>query len=86
MRVEDDDLAARGSASTRSSLRRATVQPARAREALHVVEPLRLARRDDQQRVGHRGADALERFEHRVLFALQRAGGDHDRAIGATRK
>jgi hypothetical protein len=53
------------------------------RQPLDLVELRRLARRDDQQRLRHRRADALEGFEDRAFLSLPRAGGNHDGAIGS---
>ena len=72
---------ARGSASTAQlACGGRRVSPPRA-PALGLGEALGLARRDDEQRVRHARADALERREHRRLFALQRAGRDEHRPV-----
>ena len=79
--VSRTTTSSRGSASTRSSLRRATFQP-----------PRRASRSTSSNRSGLRGAmissalparraDALKRFEDRLLFAFQRAGGDDHRTV-----
>ena len=57
------------------------VPPGAPREFLHVVEPLRLSRRNDQQRIGHRGANALKRFEHRLFLAADGTGRDQNGTI-----
>src|SRR6266545_3314797 len=51
-----------------------------ATEALDLVEPFGMARGDDQQRVGTRGPDAIERANDRLLFAFRRAARDDHRA------
>ena len=79
--VENDDVVAR--LGVHAQLAAAGDVPAGpAREPLDLVEPLGLARRDDEQRLRHRGADALEGLEHGVFLAFQRAGRDDDGAIG----
>ena len=82
MRVEDHDLLPRLGIDAQLAAPGDRVARG-AREPLGFVEPLRLARRDHEQRVRHRRADPEEGFEHRILFALERARGDDHRAIGA---
>ena len=84
-RVEDDDVVARLGIDAQLAAAR-DVPAGAAGQPLDVVEPLGLARRDDEQRVGHRRANALEGLEHGLLFALERAGGDDDRTVGPMRK
>ena len=47
-------------------------------DALDLVKPLGVARRDDEQRVDAGGAHAIERANHRLFFTLQRAARDDD--------
>ena len=60
--VEHDDVLARLGVDRQLAPAR-DLPSAAARQLLDLVEPLGLARRDDQQHVGHARADALERLE-----------------------
>jgi hypothetical protein len=51
-------------------------------ETVRLVEALGLARGDHQQRAFPRRADPPERLEHRLLFPLERRGGDDHGPIG----
>src|SRR5947207_6874572 len=51
----------------------------RAAEAFDLVEPFGMAGGDDQQRVGTRGPDTIERANDRLLFAFRRTARDDHR-------
>ena len=80
--VEDDDVVARFGIDAELGPAR-DVPSGAAHQPFDIVEALGLPWRDDEERLGHRRANALERLEDVLLFALERAGGDDDRASRA---
>ena len=63
------------------SVRRVTSKPCAVTILAGLVEPLRMTRRHDQDRILSGLSNAGERAEDRLLFPTERAGSDQDRSI-----
>src|SRR4029450_13983743 len=79
--IENDDVVPRLGVDPQLAAAR-DVPAATARDTLGLVEALGFPRRNDQECVAHRRADALKGLEDRLFLTLERGGGNHDGTIG----